>query len=832
MRGVNTTSLPCATPGAPDAGAPAADCYHCGQHAGGGLRASLAGAPRWFCCAGCLAAAQTIHGAGLESFYRFRSGLGRPLDDAEGQAGLRAAFGRADIESLYVRAVDAGTAEAWLTIDGLRCAACVWLCEQHLERQPGVVAAHVNHATGRARVRWKTAQAGLGRVLDAFAAIGYRAVPFQPGAANHGLRREKRGLLLRMAVALLCMMQVMMYAWPLYRHEASIAPDQWQLLRWASLALTLPVVAYSAWPLMRGAWRGLRHGRPGMDLPVVIGILAAFGASVAATVANRGEVYFDSVTMFVALLLAARYLELVVRHEAQDGGRALAAQLPATCVRLRNYPASREADIIALQQVRPGDVLRIGPGEAVPADGRVLEGATQVDEAMLTGESRPIAKAVGDGLVAGSHNSGSPVWMRVEQAGGETRLARIIQALDRALEEKPRIAVLADRIAVVFVLALIALALATGAVWWWLDPSRALPVMIAVLVVSCPCALSLATPAALAAATAALARKGVLAVKGHALETLAQVTDVVLDKTGTLTQGRFSVASVEVFGALDAGQCLALAAAMEEGSTHPAGLALIAAAREAGLPAPDVQDVRHVPGQGVQACFGGGAIRLGSQCFAAGARDTAPLPPVADGRDAAPGAIATQVWLAGDAGPLARFVLRDAPREGSHEMVRALQAMGKRVHLVSGDDARTVAAWATEFGIGSHAGGVSPEGKKDYVARLQAGGAVVLAVGDGINDAPQLGLAQVSMAVAAGTPLARASADVILNGHGILGVAHALRTARRARRVMRQNLGWALAYNLSFIPLAASGWITAWMAALGMSLSSLLVVGNAWRLRR
>ena len=805
MRAVNTTSLPSVSPGAPVASAPAADCYHCGQPAGGGLRTSVAGAQRWFCCAGCLAVAQTIHGAGLESFYRFRNGLGRPLDDADGQADLRAAFGQADIESLYVRAVDAGTAEAWLTIGDLRCAACVWLCEQHLERQPGVVAAHVNHATGRARVRWKTAQTGLGRVLDAFAAIGYRAVPFQPGTANDGLRREKRGLLLRMAVALLCMMQVMMYAWPLYRHEASIAPDQWQLLRWASLALTLPVV---------------------------IGILAAFGASVAATVANRGEVYFDSVTMFVALLLAARYLELVVRHEAQDGGRALAAQLPATCARLRDYPASREADIIALQQVRPGDVLRIGPGEAVPADGRVLEGATQVDEAMLTGESRPIAKAAGDGLVAGSHNSGSPVWMRVEQVGGETRLARIIQVLDRALEEKPRIAVLADRIAMVFVLALIALALATGAVWGWLDPSRALPVMIAVLVVSCPCALSLATPAALAAATAALARKGVLVVKGHALETLAQVTDVVLDKTGTLTQGRFSVASVEIFGALGAGQCLALAAAMEEGSTHPAGLALIAAAREAGLPAPDVQDARHLPGRGVQACFAGTTMRLGSQRFVAGSHKPVQPPSPADGRDKAAGAIATQVWLAGDAGLLARFVLRDAPREGSHETVRALQAMGKRVHLVSGDDARTVEAWATEFGIRSHAGGVSPEGKKDYVARLQAGGAVVLAVGDGINDAPQLGLAQVSMAVAAGTPLACASADVILNGHGLLGVAHALHTARRARRVMRQNLGWALAYNLSFIPLAASGWITAWMAALGMSLSSLLVVGNAWRLRR
>ncbi|VCU68376.1 putative copper-importing P-type ATPase A [Pigmentiphaga humi] len=787
------------------------------------LRAPVAGAQRWFCCAGCVAVAQTIHGAGLESFYRFRTELGQPLDDADGsQAQARALFGRPDVEALYVRTIDADTAEVSLTLDNLRCAACVWLCEQHLERQPGVVAAHVNHATGRARVRWKTGRTDLAGVLDAFAAIGYRAAPFQPGAANDALRRAKRGLLLRMAVAMLCMMQVMMYAWPLYRHEASIEPGQWELLRWTSLVLTLPVVLYSAWPLMQGAWRGLRHRRPGMDLPVVIGILAAFAASVAATVAGRGEVYFDSVTMFVALLLAARYLELVLRHDAQDGGRALAAQLPALCTRLPGYPAAAAPELVALPQVRPGDVLRIGPGEAVPADGTLLEGATRLDEAMLTGESLPVAKAAGDGLVAGSFNTGSPVLMRVEQVGSRTRLAGIIHALDRALEEKPRIALLADRIAVVFVAALIALALVTGAVWWWLEPARALPVMIAVLVVSCPCALSLATPAALAAATSRLARRGVLVVKGHALETLAQVTDVVLDKTGTLTQGRFALAHIETMGPLDAARCLDLAAAMETGSTHPVGLALAAAAHAQGRPLPALGRATHLAGQGVEAEVDGLELRLGSARFTGIGSDTAPAGETA----------ATHVWLASPDRPLARFVLQDALRDDSRELLAALRAMGKRVHLVSGDAAATVRQWADDLSIGHCAGGVSPEGKQDYVARLQAGGAVVLAVGDGINDAPQLGLAQVSMAVAAGTALARASADVLLNGQGIMGVAHALDAARRTRRVVRQNLGWALAYNLSFIPLAASGWISAWMAALGMSLSSLLVVGNAWRLRR
>lgn len=795
-------------------------------------RAELAGEARDFCCTGCLAVAQTIHATGLEGFYRHRRELGKPLEDADGQAALaRAVYDQPALRKRYVRAVGDGLDEVTLTIANLRCAACVWLCEQHLAQQRGVMVAHVNYSTGRARVRWDGRLTGLSAILAALAAIGYQAEPFDVSRDAGIARRERRGLLLRMAVAMLGMMQVMMYAWPAYLYESVIGADYLALLRWASLALTLPVVFYSACPLIAGAWRSLRNRHLGMDVPVAIGIGAAFAASVHATITGRGEVYFDSVTMFVALLLAARYLELCARQDARSGAAALAAQVPAIGSRLPGYPLDRRVVMVALAEVSPGDVLRVRPGDAIPADGVIVEGETDVDEAMLTGESRPLRRTAGEQILAGSYNCTSPILVRVAKVGEQTRMAEIVQVLDRALEQKPRVAVVADRIATWFVGALILLALATGAVWWGIDATRALPIMVAVLVVSCPCALSLATPAALAAATGGLARRGVLIVHGHALETLSRVTDIVFDKTGTLTEGKFALLSVDLLGALPAADCLALAALLEAPCNHPIAKALVlaAAAHKADESSPvPPRAIRYVPGQGLEAAWSGSTLRLGSRQFVqalAGPSDDTDLGSRASASD-------TEVWLGSGNGLLARFVLGDRLRDDASSLVEALRHSGFRLHLVSGDDTSTVRHWAGLLGMEHALGNVSPEGKKDYVARLQSAGAVVLAVGDGINDAPVLALAQVSMAIGRGTPLARASADAVLMGDGVMGVAHALSVARRTRHVIGQNLGWALAYNLVFIPLAACGLISAWMAGAGMSLSSLLVVGNAWRLRR
>ncbi|PLP97341.1 heavy metal translocating P-type ATPase [Cupriavidus pauculus] len=809
------------------------DCFHCGQplKAGAPFVAQIEGQARTFCCGGCQTLAQTLHAAGFGHLYGDITRFARPIDaDARREAEpVWAAYDTPELRSQFVRQAGDGRSEVTLAPENIRCAACAWLIEQHLGQLDGVESVVANVATRRVVVRWRDASQGVADLLSSLADIGYAAWPFEVSRSDQQDRRERRGLLMRMAVAMLGMMQAMMYAWPLYTHEATIDPGQLQLMRWASFALTIPVVFYSAWPIFAGAWRSLRHRHMGMDVPVAIGVAAGFLASAVATARGVGEVYFDSVTMFVAFLLLARYLELRVRQASRSGAEMLARQLPATCERLAQAGGAGER--VPVARLQPGDRIRVKAGEIVPADGVVLAGASELDESMLTGEARPVRRVAGDTVLAGCFNAASPLEIHIERIGAQTRLAEIVAVLDRALADKPRLAQVADRVAGWFVGTLLIMAVVTGAVWaLWIDPSRALLVTVAVLVVSCPCALSLATPAALAAAGAALSRRGLLLTRAHALEALARVTDVVLDKTGTLTEGRFALVSTQTFGALDAQACRRLAAAMERGGEHPIARALAESCDLAGADTdhPTVSDLRNVPGQGLDASVDGCRLRLGRREYAAALSSSANTDEC--GHESLPGA--TEVWLGDARGLLACFQLADVERDQTRALLRALGALGVRCHLVSGDGVAAVRWWADRFGMRTAFGAVTPEGKREYVAALQQRGAVVLAVGDGINDAPVLAQAQVSIAIGSGAPLAQAGADAVLTHGGVAEIATAIKAARRARRVVRQNLGWAFAYNVVAIPLAATGHVTAWMAGIGMSVSSLLVVANAWRLLR
>ncbi|MDF3839857.1 heavy metal translocating P-type ATPase [Cupriavidus basilensis] len=830
-------------------GAPAAvaqdGCFHCGQPlpaAEPALHASIDGHEQSFCCGGCQALAQTLHAAGFGHLYGDQVRFARPIDEAARREAepVWAAYDTDELRAQFVRPLDERRAEITLAPENIRCAACAWLIEQHLGSLPGVESVIANVATRRVMVRWRAAEQPVSALLAALAAIGYLAWPFEVSRSDRQDRHARRGLLMRMAVAMLGMMQVMMYAWPIYTHEASIDPGQLQLMRWASLLLTLPVVLYSASPIFAGAWRSLRQRHLGMDVPVALGVGAGFLASTVATLRGAGEVYFDSVTMFVAFLLLARYLELRVRQASRSGAEMLARQLPATCERLRTEGEASER--VPVARLRAGDLIRVKAGEVVPADATVVAGASELDESMLTGESRPVPRGIGDPVLAGCFNTSSPLELRVAKVGAATRLAEIVAVLDRALAEKPRLATVADRVAGWFVAILLVLAALAGVVWWaWIDPSRALLVTVAVLVVSCPCALSLATPAALAAAGAALSRRGLLLTRGHALETLAGVTDVMLDKTGTLTQGRFMLAQTVVLGDASADACLQLAALMERSGEHPIARGIVEAAQARGLAGGTqaIDTVRNVPGQGLEAEVDGQRYRLGRREFVAALAASGSVGEAGGhARDSAAALAASQrsgatlVWLGNAAGVLAVFVLADAEREQSVQLLAELRSLGVTCHLVSGDTPETVGWWAGYFHIARHEGGVTPEGKREYVERLQRDGAVVLAVGDGINDAPVLAQAQVSIAIGSGAPLAQAGADAVLTHGRIAEVASALWMARRTRRVVRQNLGWAFTYNVIAIPLAATGYVTAWMAGIGMSVSSLLVVANAWRLLR
>jgi Cu2+-exporting ATPase len=676
-------------------------------------------------------------------------------------------------------------------------------------------------------MRWDERRIRLSQILEAIAAIGYRAHPYDAMRSEQLAQKERRAALWRLFVAGFGMMQVMMYAIPVYMAgEGEMTANIEQLMRWASFVLTLPVVLYSAAPFFVSAWRDLKLRRVGMDVPVALGVGAAFAASTWATLTASGEVYFDSVTMFVFFLLSGRYLEMMARQKAVRGIEELARAIPAFCTRLPAYPAM-DAERIPVAEIHVGDTVLVKPGETIPVDGTVLAGESSADESLLTGESRPVAKMVGSTVVGGSVNVASPLVLRVERIGEGTRLATIQRLMERAAAEKPRMVEMADRIAGRFVVALLLLAAVTAIVWWNVDAARALWVFVAVLVVSCPCALSLATPAALTVATGAMTRHGVLVTRGHAIETLARATHMVFDKTGTLTEGRPRLTAVLAPGSVGRGKALALAAALEAGSEHPLGRALRDAAATDGAAATPASELVARTGRGVEGRCGGRALRIGTPAYVREMHGAAE--PDEAAQWAAEGA--TVVALGDAQGWLALFRLEDTPRPGAAAAVAALRAQGLAISMLSGDSPGAVARMAADLGIADARGAMTPEDKHEAIRALQDAGAVVAMVGDGVNDAPVLAQAHVSIAMGSGTELAHSQADVVLLSDDPVHLVDGVAVARRTLGVIRQNLIWAFAYNVSAIPLAMAGWITPWMAGIGMSASSLLVVMNALRLQ-
>jgi len=812
----------------------AAECFHCGQPIpkNSHYPVVIEHVSHEMCCRGCQAVAEAIVDGGLVDYYRHRtakSGTAAPDAADVVPEWLRQAklYDLPEVQRSFVRQEAGEVREASLILEGIVCAACVWLNERHISGLPGVLSVEINYSTHRARVRWDNARIKLSEILHAVAAIGYTAHPFDPGRQEQIFLKERQAALRRLFIAGIGMMQVMMYAVPVYiaGGDGSMPPWIENIMRWASLALTLPVVGYSAWPFFLGAWRDLKLRQAGMDVPVALGVGAAFTASVYATLTGGGEVYFDSVTMFVFFLLSGRFLEMGARRKAADAAEKLVKMQPAMASRLSAYPSTQADELVAVSSLSAGEYLLIRPGESVPADGVVEQGGSRVDESLLTGESRPVTKNVGGRLIAGTINVDSPLVMRVEGLGQDTVLSGIVRLLDRALAEKPALAQVADRVAGWFVLALLLIAVGTGVAWYFIEPARALWITVAVLVVSCPCALSLATPAALTAATGSLTRLGLLTTRGHALETLAKASHFVFDKTGTLTHGKMNLLEAIALGDASRERCLALAAALERASEHAIANAIAAAASVDSYEQCEVEETTNLPGSGVEGKIADRRYRLGRPAFVAELCGSPVPDALVRERDGA-----TVVALGDENGWLALFALGDTLRPDAASLVKGLQQRGKTVVLLSGDQEDAAQGVARQLGIKTVRAAMTPQGKLDFVRGLQREGAVVAMVGDGVNDAPVLAAAGVSIAMGGGTQVARASADMILLSehlpHLLAGVDIAVKTSR----IIRQNLAWAFVYNLIAIPLAALGYITPWMAGIGMSASSLLVVLNALRL--
>jgi Cu2+-exporting ATPase len=720
------------------------------------------------------------------------------------------AFDRPEVRAGFAGAGPDGS-EVLLALDGIHCAACAARVERLLAGRADQV--RVNLTARTVAFRFEPQRTRLSELIRALDQAGFapQVLAREEPAARQ--RRARRLELARIGVATICAMQVMMLAWPGY-FGVSPEPGIAALLRWSQLVIATPGVLWAGWPFFAGAWRGLRGGALDMNLPVALALGVAFFASAAHTLAGRGDLYFDTATMFVWFLALGRHLEGRTRARAGEHLRLLAGRRALTAQRWRDGAV----ETVATGELRPGDTALVAPGEALPADGSVLDRAAELDESLLSGESHPVLRQPGGAALAGAVNLGTaPLRLRVGRCGADTMLAQITRLLDRAQARKPRLQQLADRLAGHFVAAVLALA-ALGYGWALLrgaSHAAALDIALAVLVASCPCALSLAIPAALAAATSHLAKQGVLVANAGALQALAAIDTVVFDKTGTLTRPGMSLRRTTPLAELDADRCIALAAALEQGSRHPIASAF--AGRAGGVAA---EELRHEAGSGIRG-------RIGGRRYWLGAPERAPLPHHAAPADTDDSSV---ILLCDETRALARFELGAALRPEAPALVGELRARGLALQLLSGDCASAVAAAAGRLGIGYSQARQAPADKLAGLQATQAHGHRVLAVGAGVNDAPLLAAADVSAAMPQGAALTQARADLLLLGDSLAALPLALDVAQAARRRIGENLGWALLYNLLVLPLAMSGLLPPWLAALGMSLSSLLVVANALRL--
>lgn len=800
-------------------------CFHCGLPVPPSLNLTvrIEGRDEPMCCHGCQAVARAIVESGNAGFYRHRTEVS-PTGRETVPEFIRQTqvYDHPAVQKSFVRREDGNVREAALMLEGIVCAACIWLNERHVSRLPGVLDMQVNYATHRARIRWDDSRIRLSEILQAIHDIGYVAHPYDPQQQQQSFERERKDRLRRIGVAGVLGMQVMMLSLALYAGDWSGMETGFRtLFRWVGLLLTTPVLLYSGAPFLRGAWRDLHNRSAGMDVPVAIGMLVAFSGSVHATVTGHGEVYYDSVVMFVFFLLVSRYFELMARKRGAESAEQLGQSMPAVASRRSGDGESYET--VAAAELQPGDIVMIRPGENVPADGTVEHGVSSVSEALLTGESTPIGRSPGDPLVGGSINIESPLYMRVDRTGMDTVLAEIGRLLEQAQGEKPAITLLADRVASWFVTAVILIAAVTGVYWWQQSPGSWLPILVSVLVVTCPCALSLATPTALSAATGNLLGRGLLTTSSRGLEMLARCTHVVFDKTGTLTRGEPAVTAVRTCSDLDEQAVLHIAAALEQPSEHPAARAIMASVADNPLTA---TDIISFPGSGISGIVAGQHWLLGNASFIAEHCPQVDLP------DEYGEIAGTRILLADQRQVHAHILLQDELRPGAADMIRRLRETGKTVILMSGDGAAACRHIAGLVGIDNVHADMKPEDKLDRVKQLQQQGAVVAMIGDGINDAPVLAAADVSIAMHGAAHISRASADMVLLSPEIGTLATGAHLARKTLTIIRQNLAWAAGYNLLALPAAALGFVAPWMAAIGMSASSLLVVLNALRLVR
>lgn len=809
-------------------------CFHCqlpvplGSH----YQLDINGQNRSMCCPGCVAAASIIQGAELTQYYDFRDvSQTEALEPSSQKQPQKSdlleyqAYAKADYLEQYSRRTVRGL-EVDLIIAGIRCAACVWLLEKYLTDLAGVKTIRIDLASHRAYLSLDSDVLDVCDVFVAIGQLGYKAYPYVASIEETLYQQEKRDLLKALGVSALGVMQVMMFTIGLYAgaFEGMSAGFE-QLLRWASLVVATPVVLYSARLFFVNAWRDLKKRRAGMDLPVSLAIGAAYIASFIHTVSRDGEVYFESVSMFTFFLLLSRFIELTARQQRSLSSNALVSVFPTYALRYKKGEANAQPTSVLLKELQPGDKVQVKNGTVIPADGIILSGQTLIDESAFSGESLPLSRQAGGQVFAGSVNVQNPFDMEVVSIPQQSLISNMVRLSERAAADKPAVALLADKVAGHFVILVLLIAMAAAAYWSFADPDLVFPITLAVLVVSCPCALSLATPVALSVANAKLMRSGLMPTTGILLTGLAEVDSVLFDKTGTLTDGELKLEKVSCLAQLPEASVLNIALTLEQGINHPLAKALTENHCIADVQTLSVDDQQVVQGSGVSGMINDKRYYLGKAAFIGECTGLALPPQPTDTQSA------ICILLADEQQLIGWLVFRDQLKADAVTAVNQLKSSGKTLHLVSGDSEQASDFVAGQLGIEHFAGQMKPQDKIQYLNQLTEDNHKVLMVGDGINDAAALKQAHVSVAMSNASEFVQAKADGVMLCAKVQVIADALVLARRTRQIIRQNIGWALLYNFTAMPLAALGLIAPWLAALGMSLSSLLVLMNSYRLK-
>jgi Cu2+-exporting ATPase len=798
-------------------------CFHCGEPIPDHLNliVEINNQAEAMCCYGCEAVAKQLVEFGLTDYYRHRTRLPKkPESLVPENLKKLSAFNNSQIQAAFVINNDNSSKEANLIIEGISCPACVWLIESRLAKLKGVKQVSINYSTQRCRVNWQEDEIHLSDILGAVTQLGYNALPYNRKQRELVYENERKSQLLRLGIAGLFGMQVMMIAIALYFGEATGIEKQYRVFfHWVSLLLVLPVLLFSGQPLFTGALRDIKNKRPGMDVPIALGLSIAFCSSLWSTFQQSGHVYYDSIVMFIFFILGGRYFEFMSRKKSTAYLDKTSSILPPYATRINN---SGEKETIELNKLFIADKILIKPGEVIPVDGVVYEGHSSVNESIITGESLPVAKQAGATVIGGSTNNESPLYIRVKNIGEKTVLSNISRLIDKASSNKPATVLLANKIVSIFISAVLLIACLVAFYWYHVDQTQWLEITIAVLVVSCPCALSLATPTAMSSAAAILMQNGIALINNDAIEKLEKSSCFIFDKTGTLTNGKLELEDVELFNSdFRKEDILKLAAALESASEHPLAKAICKAA--GNIEHVEINNIRNYPGQGIsgvidQEWFIGTEQFIKEHCsqnIFGGQTSNHSF---------------RKIFLANSKSVVAVLYFSDELRDTSLDLINYLKQQKKKIILMSGDHQSIVEQIASVLDIDEYQAELKPEDKLDAIAKLQQQGYQICMIGDGINDAPAFAQADVAIAMTEASDITKLNADMLLLNNNINTIKTMLGIVTKTNHTIHLNFMWALAYNLIALPFAMMGFIAPWMAALGMSLSSLIVVINASRI--